>query len=133
MIRRVPCVGALVHDDGGRLLLIRRGRPPQAGTWSLPGGRVEDGESPEQAVVRELREETGLIGVAGRLVGTVERDGPGGAVYVIDDFTCTVTGGRLVAGDDASDARFVDRSGLGRLTLSTGLEAALTEWSQLPL
>jgi mutator protein MutT len=56
----VPCVGAVVHDEAGRLLLVRRGHPPNAGTWSLPGGRVEPGETLEQAVVREVREETGV-------------------------------------------------------------------------
>jgi mutator protein MutT len=58
--RVVRCVGAVIHDPTGRLLLIRRGHDPHRGLWSLPGGRIEAGESPEQAVVREVREETGL-------------------------------------------------------------------------
>ena len=64
----MPCVGAVVVDAAGRLLLIRRGHAPSAGLWSVPGGRVEAGESLTEAVVREVREETGL---------TIE---PGGAM-----------------------------------------------------
>lgn len=121
-----------MYDDARRLLLIRRGRPPQAGSWSLPGGRVEAGETPQQAVTREVAEETGLLVVPGRLVGRVERDGPGGVVYVIDDYACTAVGGRLLAGDDASEARFVGRGALDTLPLSTGLLDQLAEWDVLP-
>src|SRR4051794_23628758 len=52
--RRVPCVGALVHDDAGRLLVVRRAREPAAGSWSVPGGRVEPRETDHDAVVREV-------------------------------------------------------------------------------
>src|SRR3954466_12295448 len=67
----VPCVGAVVRDAAGRLLLVRRGHAPGRGLWSLPGGRVEPGESVEQAVAREVREETGLTVRAGAPVGRV--------------------------------------------------------------
>ena len=66
---RIPCVGAIIKDPGGRLLLIKRGHAPQAGRWSLPGGRVEPGESDQQAVIREIREETGLQVQCDQLVG----------------------------------------------------------------
>ena len=62
------CVGAVVVQDG-ELLLIRRGHGPAAGSWSVPGGRVEAGELRAEAVVREVREETGLEAVCGPLVG----------------------------------------------------------------
>ena len=75
--RRVPCVGALVHDDDGRLLVVRRGREPGRGLWSVPGGRVEPGESDTVAVEREVLEETGLHVTVGIRVGTVVRDGLG--------------------------------------------------------
>jgi 8-oxo-dGTP diphosphatase len=95
------CVGAIVVV-GGRLLLVRRGTGAAVGAWSVPGGRVERGETLREAVVRELREETGLDGVCHRFVGWVERIGSE-YHYVILDFTVTVTVGEAVAGDDATD------------------------------
>ena len=69
---RVPCVGGVVRDDAGRLLLIRRGHAPSRGLWSLPGGRVEPGETLEAAVVREVREETGLEAELVEPLGTID-------------------------------------------------------------
>lgn len=130
--RRIRCVGAVVHDDSGRLLLVRRANPPAQGLWSIPGGRVEPGETDEAAVVREVAEETGLQVAAERLVGSVERDGLDGDVYVIEDFLCRVLGGRLVAGDDASDAGWFTAAALAGLATSPGLVEALGEWDVLP-
>jgi 8-oxo-dGTP diphosphatase len=65
------CVGAVVIDDD-RLLLIRRGHGPAAGNWSLPGGRVEFGETMVEALVREVQEETGLDVVVGDYIGHIE-------------------------------------------------------------
>jgi 8-oxo-dGTP diphosphatase len=132
MATRVPCAGAVIHDAAGRLLLIRRGREPGRGLWSLPGGRCEPGEDAAAAAVRETGEETGLVVTAGAVVGRVERPGPGGVTYVIDDIACTVTGGTLRAGDDADDARWVDAAGLAVLPVTDGLVAALTHWDVLP-
>src|SRR5690349_20774625 len=128
-MRRVPCAGAIVQDDSGRLLLIRRGREPGKGLWSLPGGRVEPNESPAQAAVREVREETGLDVVAGPLVGQVERPGPDDQLYVIDDYLCTVRGGELRPGDDADDVRWVTGPEIRTLPLSADLLATLTTWA----
>jgi 8-oxo-dGTP diphosphatase len=127
----VSCVGAIISDAAGRLLLIKRGHEPGKGLWSLPGGRVEAGETDEQAVVREVREETGLTVAAGRLVGAVRRPGPGGVVFAIRDYAATVTGGTLAAGDDADDARWADRKELAGLPLTSGLVDALTGWGVL--
>ncbi|MEV4379092.1 NUDIX hydrolase [Streptosporangium sp. NPDC049644] len=126
---RVNCVGAIILDDSGRMLLVRRGRPPGMGLWSVPGGRVEPGESDPEAVIREVLEETGLTVVPGRLAGTVDRPGPGGAVYEIRDYLAEVSGGTLSAGDDAADVRWVTRAELARLPLTPGLLDALAEWS----
>jgi ADP-ribose pyrophosphatase YjhB (NUDIX family) len=126
--QRVPCVGAIITDPTGRLLLIKRGHEPEAGRWSLPGGRIEPGESDEQALVREVREETGLTVSAGRLIGSVDRPQPGGRVLVIRDYAAEVTGGDLAAGDDAADARWVSLPGFDGLALTTGLEEALCTW-----
>ena len=76
----IPCVGAIVRDGAGRLLLIKRGHDPEAGFWSLPGGRIEPGESDTEALVREMREETGLTVRPGPLIGAVQRPGPGGSI-----------------------------------------------------
>lgn len=127
---RVPCVGALVRDGAGRLLLVRRANEPGRGLWSLPGGRVEPGESAEQALVREVREETGLLVTVGPLVGRVERPGPGGVVYDIADHVCRAVGGTLRAGDDAAEVRWVD--GLAALPLTEGLAETLDAWGILP-
>jgi mutator protein MutT len=124
---RVPCVGAIL-TQAGQILLVRRGHEPEAGRWSLPGGRVEPGETDEQAVVREVREETGLEVLPGPLIGAVDRPGPGGRVLEIRDYAATVTGGTLTAGDDADDARWFSVRELPGLLLSTGLLDALSDW-----
>jgi 8-oxo-dGTP diphosphatase len=129
---RIACAGAIVHDDAGRLLLVRRGREPGRGQWSVPGGRCEPGEDAAAAAVRETYEETGLVVRAGAVVGSVERPGLGGDTYVIDDVACTVLAGTLRAGDDADDVRWVDRAGLAALPVVTGLVDALTRWDALP-
>jgi 8-oxo-dGTP diphosphatase len=136
----IPCVGAVIKDDQGRLLLIKRGHEPGAGLWSLPGGRIEPGETDAQALVREMREETGLEVQAGPLLGSVRRPAPGGpaaaggqenTVLDIRDYAATITGGTLRAGDDAADARWVAVSELPRLPITEGLVEALTSWGVL--
>ena len=127
----VFCAGAVVRNEDGRLLVIRRGHEPDRGSWSLPGGRIEPGETAAVAAVREVREETGLTVTAGRTVGRVHRPGPGGVTYVIDDLACTVVSGQLAAGDDAIDARFVTEEELAQLPLSDGLLDTLREWGVL--
>jgi ADP-ribose pyrophosphatase YjhB (NUDIX family) len=129
----VPCVGAVVYDRSGRLLLIRRGQPPGQGLWSLPGGRVEPGESDHQAVVREIAEETGLRVRPGRLLGTVRRRAPSGATYLIADYACELVGpDRPSSGSDADDARWVDADDYAELPLVAGLTEALAGWGVLP-
>ena len=76
----IPCVGAVVTDEQGRLLLIKRGHEPGAGLWSIPGGRIEPGETDAEALVREMFEETGLVVEVGPLIGRVQRPGLAGAV-----------------------------------------------------
>jgi len=131
----IRCVGAIVHDAAGRLLLIRRGRAPGAGLWSLPGGRVEPDESDAEAVVRELREETGLEVRPGDLVGRVERPAPAG-VFEIFDYACVVVGGSLRAGDDAAEVDWVDLAGFESLSAADELvellAETLREWDALP-
>jgi ADP-ribose pyrophosphatase YjhB (NUDIX family) len=130
--QRIRCVGAIIKDSRGRLLLIKRGRPPGVGLWSLPGGRVQAGESDHAAVIREIREETGLTVEPGALAGTVLRPGLGTAVLDIHDYEATVTGGELAAGDDAADVRWVGAAELGALPVTSGLVEALNSWGVLP-
>src|SRR5277367_6483151 len=82
---RVPCVGAVIRDESGRMLMILRGHDPGKGLWSIPGGRIEPDESDDQAVVREVREETGLEVTCGRLLGGTELPGLAGSIVVIRD------------------------------------------------
>jgi 8-oxo-dGTP diphosphatase len=119
-------VGAVIVAED-RLLLIRRARPPGAGRWSLPGGRVEHGEVLAEALVREVVEETGLDAVCGELIGWVERIGPG-YHFVILDFAATVAEpDRLRAGDDADDAVWVARDRVTGLDLVDGLAEFLMD------
>ena len=118
--RPVLCVGAVAVLDG-TLLLVRRGHGPAAGEWSVPGGRVERGELLAEAVVREVREETGLDCVCGALLGWVERlDAE--HHFVILDFDVTVLDGRdPVAGDDAAEVAWVPLDELLDVALVQGL------------
>jgi len=124
-------VGAIVTDGQGRLLMIKRGHDPGAGLWSIPGGRIEPGETDAEALVREMIEETGLTVEVGRLIGRVQRPGLNGAVVDIRDYAATVTGGTLRPSDDAADARWVTPAELESLDITEGLIDALTGWGVL--
>ena len=132
MTAPIPCAGGIVHDAAGRLLVILRAHAPSAGSWSLPGGRCLPGEPPPVACVREVQEETGLVVAVRRRAGQVERRGPGGATYLIDDYVCAAVSGTLRPGDDAADARWVTRAELQDLPLAPGVWDALQEWGVLP-
>lgn len=135
---RIACVGGIVVDESHgvrRVLLVLRGREPARGTWSVPGGRVEAGESDVTATAREVLEETGLRVQVGRLVGTVERDAPGGGVYVIRDHLCRPDQGVDVdavrGADDADEAAWFTTEEIQMLDCSPGLVEALTGWGVL--
>ena len=120
-------VGAVVFDEEGRVLLVQRGRPPLQGSWSLPGGRLEAGETPRAAIEREVREETGLTVRAERLVVTVVIDEEGFS-YEIEDWLCVLAGetteATARAGDDALDVRWAELrelEGLGVRALAIGV------------
>lgn len=120
--RPTPAVGTVCFR-GADALLIRRGTPPLAGDWSIPGGRIEFGERAEAAALRELKEETG---VTARLVGladvvdaifTARRTGEVTRHYVLFDFAAVWLSGDPVAGDDASHAEWISPERLAALPL----------------
>jgi 8-oxo-dGTP diphosphatase len=129
--RPVVGVGAVAVDDD-RLLLVRRGRGPAQGTWSIPGGRVESGETLIEAVVRELLEETGLEGVCGQLLGVAELlEGP--EHFVILDFRVTVLDPEPArAASDAAEVAWVPLSDVAELPLAPGLAEFLHDKGILP-
>ena len=106
-------VGAVVVDRG-RVLLVRRGREPLKGQWSLPGGMLELGEALTAGVVREIHEETGLRVEPVELIELLDRiHREGDRIryhYVIADYLCRVAGGELKAASDADAVRWVERA-----------------------
>ena len=122
-------VGALIFE-GDLILMAQRGKPPLMGMWSLPGGLVEVGESLENAVRREVREETGLeiqpLGVL-EIFERIMRDAEGAAEYhyVLIDYVCRVTGGELCAGDDVSRVEWTARQELEKLSITEGTLAVI--------
>ena len=126
---RVECAGAVVRDAAGRLLLVRRGREPALGRWSLPGGRIEPGETAADAAAREVLEETGLEVEVGELLTTVDL---AGSNFRVHDFAATVVGGDLRAGDDATDVRWYADDEVVTLQLSPGLLDELRRLGAIP-
>lgn len=111
-------VGAVVVDDRGRVLLVKRATEPFRGHWSLPGGLLELGESISEAVAREVNEETGLIVKPEAIVEVVDRiyrtsDDIKSQVrfhYVVLDYWCRILGGNLSASSDVSEVAWVSRA-----------------------
>ena len=122
-------VGAIVIRNDA-LLMIRRGREPNRGLWSIPGGRVEHGEYLADAVRREVREETGLEVEVGDLVGILEV--PGDDHYVILDYAARPSGGDdPVAGDDASEVGWIPLDEVSALDCTPRFVETLTAWGVL--
>lgn len=123
-------VGAVVMREDNHLLMVRRGKEPAKGLWSLPGGRLEHGEYIAGAVAREVKEETGLEVEVGRLAGIFEV--PGDQHYVILDFIAEVEGRPQPRADqDADEARWVAFDDIEKLECTPRLVETLTAWSVL--
>lgn len=103
----VPASTAVLFDNEGRILLVLRNREPGAGEWSLPGGFVENGESPEDAAKRELEEETGLSAYGPSLIDIIYQESVFyGTCLLIIGYSFEGFTGDITPGDDASDAKF---------------------------
>ena len=118
-------VGVILFDESGRVLLIQRGHPPSKGRWSVPGGRVEGGETLKQACQRELLAETGLCARIGDLAETAEYI-DAEYHYVILDYLADRPTGELRAGEDAVDARFVPLAEVPAYETTAGLLPVLS-------
>jgi 8-oxo-dGTP diphosphatase len=121
---------AVIVADGA-ILLVQRGHEPQLGRWSVPGGRVEPGETLAEAAQREAYEETGLeVRIGEELWSLTIPDGD--RTFEVHDFAATVTGGSLRAGDDAADVRWIPFDELDQWPLTDGLIGYLTRGGVIP-
>ena len=123
----VATIAVVIHD--GQVLLVRRANPPDAGRWGFPGGKIEHGETLQQAALRELAEETGVSARALRVFTAVDAfdRAPNGDVrrhFILVAVLCQWTVGDPVAGDDALEARWVDLDGLAESDLALSLDVA---------
>jgi 8-oxo-dGTP diphosphatase len=143
--RPIVGVGAVVLD-GDRVVLVKRANEPLKGEWSLPGGAVDVGETLEEAIRREVREETGLAVEVGPIVEVLDRirsdsDGRVKFHYVLIDFLCRPTGGELRCASDAEEAVWTDVRGIKRYevaeatltVIDKGVARAATAWTPRPV
>jgi len=112
-VKRTDCVG-VVCIRGEDVLLIQRGTAPRKGEWSIPGGRIEAGETEAQAALRELSEETGVSATLLTKITALDADFEG-FHYRLHDYLARWTSGEPQAGDDADKARFVPISQIDTL------------------
>ncbi len=109
------CVGVICFR-GDHVLMIKRGQPPRMGEWSIPGGRIEPGESEQAAALRELMEETGITADLGPKIADIPAIFEG-YHYRLHDYIATWTGGEPTAGDDAADCVFVPVSKVSHMKI----------------
>ncbi|MCC6013412.1 MAG: NUDIX hydrolase [Candidatus Verstraetearchaeota archaeon] len=122
-------VGVLIIENG-KILLVKRGNEPNKGLWSIPGGLIKLGEFPEEAAIRELKEETGLNAIIEKLLGVFniiikDNDGRIKYHYIIIDYIGKLIGGELKPGDDVLDAKWFDISELKNIQISPTVIKAL--------
>ncbi|MFS2041695.1 NUDIX hydrolase [Agrobacterium tumefaciens] len=123
MVDQTPTLAAsaVIFDGQKRILLVQRANPPDEGCWTLPGGRVDPGETLELAATREVFEETGLVVRIMRELGKLHvPDGKGG-IYEIHDFLAEKISGEASAGDDAAAIGWFRNDELSKLPLTPDL------------
>ena len=108
----IPSVAVVITDSEGRLLLTKRSVEPGKGLWCLPGGFIETGESPEETVVREVMEETGLKVAPAESLGPCSKIGGYHGDVIILGYTADIMGGELKAGDDAEEVKYIPLNNL---------------------
>ena len=126
----ITAVSGAVFNHEGRILLARRANPPARGKWSFPGGVVRLGESQEEALKREIREECGLEVEVGPVVSVTSKIVPNdkGEIqyhYVLLDFLCRATKDVITVGSDALEARWVSVQEIQDYELTEGLEEVI--------
>lgn len=129
---RIVAASAVIKDESGRFLLVLRGAEPESGRWCVPGGRVEEGESLQEAAAREALEETGLVvRVLGEL-GSFDLPDGDDRVFEIHDFAAVSVSGEVAAADDAVDARWFTAEEFSSVPLTDGLVDILTRYGVYP-
>jgi 8-oxo-dGTP diphosphatase len=121
MSMRTLAASAVVKNAQGRILLVLRAKEPEAGCWTIPGGRVEPGETLPDAAVRETFEETGLRVAIEREVWSLDLANGPDEIYEIHDFLAHVVGGHLLAGDDAADVGWFQLQEMQQMPLTHDL------------
>ena len=124
-------VGAVVFKDDC-VLMVKRSKPPAKGSWAVPGGKIRPGETMQQALVREIKEETGLDIQVGDIIyvfDVIQRDEKNEITfhYVIIDFLCELKGGQLKAGDDALDVKWISRQDIKEININEKTKTMLKD------
>lgn len=116
-MKTIQAACAVIQREDGAILMVKRRNPPEAGFWSVPGGKVDPGESLRDAAAREAFEETGLRVEVGQRLWTTQLAWDDDIVYELHDFAASPTGGVLQAGDDAAEVRWVPADQISSMPL----------------
>jgi thiamine-phosphate pyrophosphorylase len=115
----IPATAAVCFDESGRLLLVKRGVEPNIGEWCLPGGFLEIDETPEEGSLRELKEETGLVGEVVDFVRNERSPSPFYSSVIVMGYEIRIIGGNIRAGDDSTEVNFFELSELPKIAFQS--------------